>query len=253
MALEALSSTTHRHLRHQSPLQPFAFARQQALAPLVATEVAVALRWMPVAFGLDEGGASLLGLMGLSSDENLFVDQHGQWRGNYIPAVFRAVPFGTAPRADGGEQTVVIDPDSGFFSPAAGAPLFDEAGQPSEYLRKILVFLKAVHDNQAETDRALKAILAADLLVPWSVALTMPDGQPRTLTGLFQIDSARFGALDAAAVSALHQSGALALIYGHLFSLSNVAALEKLAREREPVAVVSDIKFAILQDDYLKF
>lgn len=253
MPLEALSSTAHRHLRHQSPSQPFAFARQTALAPLVAAEVAVALRSMPVAFGLNEGRVSLLGLMGLSSDENLFVDQQGQWRGNYIPAAFRAVPFGVVPRADGGEQTVVIDPDGGYFSQTSGTPLFDEAGGPTEFLQKILGFLKSLHDNQAATDRALQAILAADLLTPWTVALTMPDGKPRTLTGLFQIDASRFDALDAAAVAALHQSGALTLIYAHLFSLSNVAALEKLAREREPLPILSDIKIGILQDDYLKF
>ena len=253
MPLEALSSTAHRHLRHQNPPQPFAFARQTALAPLVAAEVAVALRSMPVAFGLNEGRASLMGLMGLSSDENLFVDQQGQWRGNYIPAAFRAVPFGVVPRADGGERTVVIDPEGGYFSRTSGTPLFDEAGGPTEFLQKMLGFLKSLHDNQAATDHALQAILAADLLAPWTVALTMPDGQPRTLTGLYRIDPARFDALDAAAVAALHPSGALALVYGHLFSLSNVAALEKLAREREPVAVVSDIKFGILQDDYLKF
>lgn len=253
MPLEALSSTTHRRLRHQSLPQPFAFARQKGLAALVASEVAVAQRWMPVAFGLHEGRASLLGLMGLSHDENLFVDQQGQWRGSYIPAVFRAVPFGVAPRSDGGEQTVVIDSDGGYFSQTSGTPLFDEAGQPTEFLSKMLGFLKALHDDQAATEHALQAILAADLLAPWSIALTMPDGQPRTMTGLYRIDAARFDALDAAAVAALHRSGALALVYGHLFSLSNVAALEKLAREREPAASPSNIQISILQDEYLKF
>ncbi|NMM37933.1 MAG: SapC family protein [Glaciimonas sp.] len=253
MPLEALSSTTHRHLRHQNPPQPFAFARQKALATLVAAEVTVALRWMPVVFGLNEGRASLLGLMGLSSDENLFINQQGQWRGSYIPAVFRAVPFGIAALSDSGEQTVIIDPDGGYFSEKSGTPLFDEAGQTTEFLRKILDFLKSVQDNQAATDHALQAILKADLLVPWDLVLTMPDGQPRTLSGLYRIDAARFDALDAAAVAALHQSGALTLIYGHLFSLSNVASLEKLAREREPAPVLSNIEFGILQDDYLKF
>lgn len=253
MSLEALSSSTHRSLHHQNPPQPFAFARQKALATLVAAEVAVALRWMPVAFGLDQGRASLLGLMGLTQDENLFVNQQGQWQNSYIPAVLRAVPFGIAPRADGGEQTVIIDTDSGHFSATHGTPLFDAAGAPSEFLNRMMGFLKALHENQAATEKALQAIVDADLLVPWNVALTMPDGQPRTMTGLFQVDVARFDALDAAAVSALHQSGALTLVYGHVFSLSNVAALEKLAREREPVAFASDIKIGILQDDYLKF
>lgn len=253
MPLEALSSTAHRSLRHQSPPQPFAFARQKALATLVAAEVAVALRWMPVAFGLDQGRASLLGLMGLSQDENLFINQQGQWRGSYIPAVLRAVPFGIAPRADGGDQTVIIDSDSGHFSLTHGTPLFDEAGGQSAFLTSMLGFLKAFHDNQTATEKALQAILDADLLTPWNVALTMPDGQPRTMTGLYQIDVARFDALNAAALAVLHRSGALTLIYGHLFSLSNVAALEKLAREREPAVVPSDIEIRILQDDYLKF
>lgn len=252
MSLEALSSIKHRNLRHQNPPQPFAFACQTALAGLVAAEVTVALRWMPVAFGLHDGRASLLGLMGLSADENLFINQQGQWRGSYIPAVFRAVPFGTA-LSESGEQTVIVDPDGGYFSQTSGTPLFDEAGQATEFLSKMLGFLKSVHDNQAATDHALQAILAADLLAPWDLALTMPDGQPRTLAGLHRIDTARFDALDAAAVAALHQSGALTLIYGHLFSLSNVAALEKLAREREPAPIPSNIEFSVFQDDYLKF
>jgi len=140
MALEALSSTAHRHLRHQNPSQPFAFARQRALSPLVAAEVAVALRWMPVAFGIHEGKASLQGLMGLSADENLFVDLQGQWRGNYIPAAFRAVPFGVAPRADGGEQTVVIDPTAAISArPAARRCLTRPAGR-ANFCKRYWVF-----------------------------------------------------------------------------------------------------------------
>lgn len=252
MPLQALSHVTHRQLKFQNLARPYAFAQDKLLAGLVSSEVSHALRHMPIGFTLHEGKAALVALMGLAENENLFVTTEGQWQGGYIPAALRAVPFGLMPNADGTEQTVVIQDDGGHFATSNGTPLFDETGQATEFLRNMIGFLQAYKQNEEMTAKALAALAASELLEPWELAFTRPDGQPQKIAGLFKIDPARLDALAPETLANLHASGALPLVYAHIFSLTAIPALEKMAREREPV-IPSNINFSILADDYLKF
>ena len=252
MPLQALSNVTHRKLRFQNLARPYAFAQDKLLASLVSSELSHALRHMPIGFSLNDGKASLVGLMGLAMNENLFISMEGQWQGGYIPASLRAVPFGVMPNNDGSGQVVVIQDEGGHFSETTGTLLFDDNGQATEWLRNMLNFLNTYKRNEEMTARALVAITDVDLLQPWELSFTAPDGKPSKISGLFQINLARFDALDQLALANLYSAGALPLIYAHLFSLPNIASLEKMAREREPF-IPSNIELGLLREDYLKF
>lgn len=253
MSLQALSNVEHRHLRFQYPAAPYAFARNTVLASLLASELGHALRSMPVVFSYSNGKAALFGLMGLAQDENLFINQEGLWQTGYIPAVLRARPFGLASEAPGADPVVVINLLDGYFSETAGTPLFDEDGQAGEFLKNMIDFLRAYKDSEDATAKALDTIAAADILSPWTPTVTAPDGQPYAISGLFQIDMPKFDSLAPDIVASLHSAGALPLIYAHVYSLANMAILEKMAREREPVATPSAIEFSILKDSYIQF
>lgn len=250
MSVLPLSNATHRDLKFQNSAAPYTFARNKVLASLVASELAHALRDMPVVFGLMDNKVAMYALMGLNQVENLFVNAAGAWQGGYIPAVLRAVPFGLA--FNGETQTVVIDSESSHFSTTTGTPLFNDEGEPGEFLADMINFLRAYQNNVEATAPALAAIAAADILTPWELKVTAPDGQPRTIAGLFHIDMERLAAVDAATLQALHRTEAFSIIYGHVYSLRNIAVLEKMAREQEPV-IPSSVEFNLLNGDYLKF
>jgi hypothetical protein len=252
MAVQALSNVTHRHLKFHNPAKPFVFAQEKLIVSLVSSELAHALWHLPIGFSLNGGKASVVGLMGLVANENLFVTAQGQWQGGYIPAALRAIPFGVVPNEDGSGQIVVIQDDGGHFSSTTGTPLFDAHGQATEFLQNMLNFLNAYKQNEAATARALVAITEADVLQPWDLNFTAPDGQAQKIVDLFCIDPEKFDALTPEQLVNLHATGALSLIYAHFFSLPSIAALEKMAREREPV-FPSNLSFSILADDYLKF
>lgn len=252
MALEVLSRITHQALRLRQVAPSYAFARKHILTSLLIGELSFSMHIFPVAFTLTGGKISLVGLMGLSEDGNLFVGQHDQWLGNYVPAALRAWPFSLQPNGTELEQIVTIASDSTNLSTTEGTPLF-ENGEPSKALNEIVHFLQNCALNQTQTDRALAAIIAADILVPWSAKATLPDGQPAAIEGLHQIDMQKFESLPDANFLTLRQEGALPVIYAHVYSLHNMANLERLAREKGPKIVPASVEISMLTDDYLKF
>lgn len=254
--LQALSPIEHRSLRYRMPAQPYAFARRKALTALIIKDAQFACRSMPVLFGLQDGAAALIGITGLRQDENVFVDDIGRWTGAYIPAAYRALPFGLAPFPDSGEKMVVIDPQLECFSYTDGVRLFGEEGQQTGFLQNIVGLLSELNENLTPTQLALEAIVEADLLMPWINDTAPPDDRPGLINHLYCIDKIRYARLSPDDLANLHRHDALTLIYSHFFSLDNIKLLGKLAAARRsatsPIAAPDD-RPNILQDDYLKF
>ncbi len=254
MTLQALSRETHKELRLRTPSQLWSFARARMIAGLVATELAEAIKTMPVAFTLKNEQANLVALMGLG-EHNLFVGSNGEWIGQYIPAALRAWPFGLMKQ---GEQRVVaLDVASDAVSADEGDPLFDDKGQPSERLQKTVKFLQSFSDQEVVMGRAVEAIRKAGLLEPWALSADQGKGTSVNITGLYQINRAAFEALSDDAFLALRQAGSLPVIYAHVFSQRNTALLEQLARRQQaasiPVADDHLPQALYITDDYLKF
>src|SRR5690606_6641881 len=209
--------------------------RARVMAGIAGPELAEAVRSMPVAFRLHEGKATVVALMGLG-EENLFVGPKGEWLGGYIPAVLRAWPFALVKQGE--QQAVAVDADSEAISETEGQPLFGEDGEPTESLQKVIKFLQSVSKQEAVMARAVAALQAANLLVPWEFTARKADGKAVKVTGLYQVDRQAFEGLNDEDFLKLRSEGALPLIYGHVFSQRNVSALEKLA-QRQPGAPIA--------------
>lgn len=253
MTLEALSREKHRYLRLQAVDQPWAFASKLMTAGVVGAELPEVVRTMPAAFRLQDGKATMLALMGLG-EQNLYVGEQGQWLGRYIPAVLRAWPFSLVTRGD--QRVVVINTASPAVSRDTGDALFNDQGEPTERLQKILDFLQAVGDQELAMARAVAAIVEADLLVPWEFNVRNVEGKTKRITGLHQVDQKAFDALDDAAFLKLRRAGALPLIYGHWFSQRNVSELERLQRERRHLSADGSPEPPqplYITDEYLRF
>jgi hypothetical protein len=219
----------------------FGFARSQGRAPVVMAELPEALSVYPLCFvGSGDGSFRLTALLGLHSQDNLFVNQTGQWRGVYIPSWFRSYPFTLASvDLDGeGRMALCFDHDSGLYreepDPSKGEErFFDDDGQLRPAFQKVLSFLEQTTASAAATQRAVDALNANRLLIPWDLPVANPDAKRPLQAGLFRVDEQALRGIGAGALASLHAVNALAVAHAQLFSTWRLKTLVRLYEWRQ--------------------
>lgn len=222
----------HEGMRLQA-LGSYAFARNMPLVPIGLGELSRIVGVFPVVLVRRRGGGvAACALLGLEAGRNLFVDGKGRWSGEYVPAVLRAYPFRMA--ADDRRGPVLcVDEDSGMLHEGSeGEPLFDEHGSPSDFMLKLVRFLKDLTADAQNTSKACADLDEAGLIVPWPITVRL-GGADQLLKGLFQVDENALNELGAEALRALRDSGALSLAYGQRFSAWRLRTLGRVMAERQ--------------------
>lgn len=227
---QAISKETHRYKR-LLPISSYAFARAQALVPLVGAEMAQGVHNFPIVFAPLGESFSLMALLSLQPESNLYIAPDGRWLATYVPAILRQYPFAVGLPAEGGEPILCVDADSDLLSDTDGQPMFEIDGEPSEAMRKIMDFISEIERNRAATIRAVNALSKHKLIVPWEITLQQKSG-PQQLNGLFKIDEVAMNALPDDAFLEVRHSGALPIVYAHLLSLNRIDLLVRLATAR---------------------
>ncbi|MGM0693358.1 MAG: SapC family protein [Pseudomonadota bacterium] len=222
----ALDASAHRDLRFTAN-QPYDFARDLMLIPLVAGEATRVAREMPIVFPMGEEVPQAL--VGVRPGENLHVKDSGHWVGRYVPAHLRRYPFLLAEistsedqQSEKGRQYALqFDAAARHFERPDGQALIDSQGKPTEILQKIQKVLMSLQQERERTLELVKKLDQAGLLVERSI--TVVQGEDKHELGGFRIlDEKALARLDAEPLAKLRDSGALALAYAHLLSLSNL-------------------------------
>ena len=220
---QALSRDAHANLRLTNA--GYGFARSENFCPIVMEELASAVREYLIVFPNNDT-ALPHALLGVRDKENLYVDPEGRWRGSYIPAHYRRYPF-VLGRAEGAEQgaenfTVAVDANAPQLSTQEGEPLFTAEGEPSELLQHQIKFLRALQQQLHRTQAAVRELESLDLFDNQQLDV-QHEGQPvAKIAGLRMVSEERFKALNAENLARLRDSGALDLVYAHLFSRTNL-------------------------------
>lgn len=238
-----------RWKRHSS----YQFAASDAVVPLVAQELSKACLTLPIAFIKQDDHYITAAVQGLQLGQNLFVNEDGYWNGPYTPAAYRGYPFILA-TSENNQLVLCVATDSGLVGEQFEQPFFDEQGEPAQIIKEILDFLQQVRNSSQLTQRLCDALEAEGLIQPWIITLKSDDGE-QTIEGLYRIDEAKFNALPADALSRVHQSGALPIVYCQLLSMQHLQTLGQLAQAHAKVKP-EDIdldKFFGENDDILKF
>lgn len=213
------------------------FCRGINALALSVGEFTAAARDYPVVFATGDGGRSFapVAVLGLRDGENLFVSPDGEWdRSAYLPAFVRRYPFcmsrvivdGT-PRGDR-VACVAVD-----YLDAAGRTLYDAEGRPTaewETMQRLLLEFEQDLDRTAATCAALADL---GLFSPFVMRAAPEGGQSFELKGMYRVDMGRLGALDAAKLRELLNSGVLSAVFAHLHSLENFASLCRRAVQRK--------------------
>jgi hypothetical protein len=218
--LQPLSSVQHGNLRIRQLERTDVLNNVHAL-PLTVDEFILAQRSFPIVFsGGDE--AVPLALFGLNEGVNLFVDNDGQFLPDtYVPAYARRYPFMLAQlRPDSQELSLCFDPTGesvGSFE--EGEALFD-GDQPTEMTRGILAFCEQFEHAVQRTAAFVKELADAKLLIDGELTIqTESAEQPFVYRGFRMVNEQAVNELRGDVARKLVKSGAMALIYAHLFSL----------------------------------
>jgi hypothetical protein len=226
--LELLDANKHKALTVAKELTELSYAGQTDFIPIAASELSFASRHYPLVFVSEAQDATptLVAMVGLGDNKNLFVDAKGKWRsGVYIPAWVRRYPFITVKTQDN-RDAVAFDPEAKIFTAKNGLALF-ENDKPTVALERILAFQNEFNAAFEQTQSMAKALKEAGVLEPSTLSMggSDKDKPRRAISGFLVVNEEKLRALDPAALAKLNEANALGLAYAQMLSLANLQSL----------------------------
>ena len=218
--LMPLNSRDHATWRAKSMDSAPWLVGQHAI-PLTVEEFPQAQRHFPIIFASGDNPVPLA-LMGLNEGVNVFVTPEGKVDSPvYLPAYIRRYPFLLAKLTpDTQDLSLCFDPTSdmvGDFS--EGEPLFVD-NQPSQGTQNALNFCEGFEQAGQKTAAFIEELTKHELLMEGEVAIQQEGfEQPFVYRGFQMINQEKLRDVRGDVLRGWNQSGLLALIYAHLFSL----------------------------------
>jgi len=224
----------------------YVFAAEYATATLAIGEISQAMRSLPLGFIKHEGYFTLIAILGLQQGENLFVNKKGNWITSYKPAVLRSYPFSLISGKED-QMLLTFDEDSLLNSELSPTNSFyDESGEIADELSSIMSFLHEVYKSYNKTVEICKVINDYDLFEKWNITINRGDKEIN-VEGIYKINEEKLRFLDGDKLKFLQKISALGLIYGHIFSGTNLSLLEKLANHKDTTRISTEDNIANVQ------
>lgn len=239
---EPLDQSVHGGLGVNPSDKPYAFVAQTNIVPLTVTEFSAAALSYPIIFTGDN--RQPVAVMGLSSNENLFVAPDGEFRADaYVPAYVRRYPFVFADDKQNQRLILCIDRGASIVAEGGQNPLFVD-GQPSDYTNMAMEFCNNFEQERQRTEGFVALVKDLDLLDIREAHFTPrnPDGTPgqqQKLAEYYAVSEDKLRALPAEKLVELRDNGALGQIYAHLVSLVGWDRLIAMAVMRQAQAPTS--------------
>jgi hypothetical protein len=206
----------------------YAFSRKVNSVPLMAVEFPAAAAEYAVVFAGNEDAVTPAVILGMREQENLYLGPLGGWQARYIPAFLRRYPFVFSSQDDGKNFVLCIDEGfPGFNQQGRGEKLFDAEGKPSTYLENVMKFLQSYQVEFRRTQAFCKKMQELNLLEPMRAQVTLDSGERMALTGFMAVNRGRLKTLSGEKLAELARSDELELVYAHLNSMRNFAAMRE--------------------------
>lgn len=200
----------------------FAFARNVNCVPVLLGEMTKLLPFYPVIFTTGKEPI-LVAVLGVRNDENLFVDEKGDWApGMYIPAYVRRYPFILTRIADT-KSVLSAQLDKTQFGDS-GEALFENR-RPTKLSRDAFRFCTEFQQGFEETREFCKGIQDSGLLHEKTCTIRMKVGLPLKLTGFTAVDENEIEGLDNRTANGWRKKHWLKYLYYHIASLEHLVTI----------------------------
>ncbi len=223
---KAVPVSSNRHKSMSVQRMDYSYASDLNAVPIVIGEFGKIALEYPIVFTRVGERIEAVALLGFRDRENLYLNEDGTWDANYVPAFIRRYPFVFHHR-DEAEQFVLCIDESypGVNSEGLGQRLFDDAGEGSDYLKRMLDFTTSYQKEALMSQTFGDRLIALDILGQAEVTFTQENGAKAATRGMIAIDKERLAKLPAEKLAELMEFGDLERIYAHLISLANIDKL----------------------------
>jgi hypothetical protein len=232
-----LDRVQHRSLRLARRFTDLTPTANMNAVFVTAIEFADVCREYPIVYvraGKDDNDQDLIApmaVLGLVPNENLYLQPGGGWKALYQPAYFRRYPFGMASIGPG-QMAICFDQGFEGFSQTEGEPLFDDKGDPTEFMQGVQRFVEE-YETEVQRTRAFCAdLLKAGLLQDMRFDATLPDGQTLGVDGFLAIDEKKLAELPDTTLVEWHRNGYLGLVHAQQISLGLMRRLVELRLQK---------------------
>ena len=113
----------------------------------------------------------------------------------------------------------------GFNQEGRGQKLFDESGKPTPFVDNVLKFLQSYQLEFRRTQEFCRRLRELNLLEPMRAQVTLDTGERLALGGFMVVSRARLKTLPGEKLAEMARNDQLELIYAHLHSMRNFAAM----------------------------
>ena len=197
----------------------FSYTRDLGFVYVFCMEFIRAAKEYPIVFSVAGDEVFPVAMLGLRRDQNVFLDDNGNWLVDYIPAYIRRYPYMLAEdQQNKGKYVVCIDDTfAGLNKEGRGERLYNDDGTDGPGIAHAKEFLVTFQKNINITSAFCKRLQELDLLVP----MPLPTGAKRKrvdLEGFAVVDRNRIFDLEDAKLVELIRNDDLELIYMHMFS-----------------------------------
>lgn len=220
-----LSKDTHGKMGVSPTKKPFAFMSKSHFMPITAPEFGAAANSYPIIFAGEN--RSPLAVMGIRSDENLFVEADGTFNPDfYMPAFARRYPFVLAGDNQNDRFVVCIDETADCVVKTKPARPFFEGAELSSFTNEAFEFLKVFERDRRGTEEMVARFKELDLFESKEMNFqgNNPDGSPapkQKIADYFAITEDRLKKLNDKDLRELTDKGYLAVAHAHIVSLQN--------------------------------
>ena len=221
---EVLNSEKHRQLRIKSGYSP-------ELGDAVMYVMTYPMEFRdsqgsyPILFAKDPntGGFFAAALLGLDANQNLFLTDDG-WDAAYVPALVQRQPFliTKSSESDSKPPVVSIDLDHPRVSNDTGEALFNDQGEPSEFLNEKIALLDKLHRGLQHGTGFIDTLLQHELLEQITLDITFDSGEKKSLQGFYTIAEERLYQLKGDVLESLNQAGYLQPVFMAVASLGRM-------------------------------
>ena len=217
----------------------FGFAANVNSVPLMAVEMTAAASEYTIVFAGNEEAVAPVVILGLEGTKNQYVDEDGKWTADYIPAFVRRYPFVFSQQEN--TYTLCVDESwNGCNKDGKGERLFDEKGERTEYLSRMLKFLEESQAHFVRTQTYCQHLKEMDLLEPMKADFTLPGGEKKSLGGFMAVNRDKLRNLAPEKLAELAKTDELELTYIHLLSMNNFRrVLERTAKTNAAMAAAA--------------